>query len=189
MINVNTRVVKKDGSAPTSLEHDVAKALHEIETGNTSDIKAEMQHVKIGAVKEVDVSSTKAAIIIFVPFRSWATVQRIQTRLTRELEKKFQKKHVVFVAQRTMLNLDHKRKGVAVRPFSRTLTRVYEAMLEDIVGSTDIVGKRVRVGVDGSKLLKIYLDPKDRDQCEDKLKTYAAVYKKLTNRETVFLFE
>merc|ERR1711918_199858 len=97
---------------------------------------------------------------IFVPFRSWATVTRIQPRLIRELEKKFPKKHVCLVAQRTMLGLDHKRKGVQVRPFSRTLTCVYEAMLEDIVGSTDIVGKRVRVGVDGSKLLKIYLDPK-----------------------------
>ena len=35
------------------------------------------------------------------PFRVWRTVRKIQGRLIRELEKKFNKKHVVFVANRT----------------------------------------------------------------------------------------
>merc|ERR1712007_251751 len=114
----------------------------------------------------------------------------IQGRLIRELEKKFSRKHVVFVANRTILDKNFRRKGLEVRPRSRTLTTVHESILEDVVGPTEIFGKRTRVSVDGSKLIKIFLDPKDKDKenVEEKLSTFAAVYKKLTNKEAVFMF-
>merc|ERR1712039_627915 len=130
------------------------------------------------------------AIVVHFPFRVWKSVTKIQGRLIRELEKKFSKKHIVFVANRTILDKNFRRKGLKVRPRSRTLTTVHESILEDVVGPTEIVGKRTRIGVDGSKLLKVYLDPKDKDKgdVEAKLSTYSAVYKKLTNKEALFLF-
>ena len=48
------------------------------------------------------VNTARKAIVVFVPFRLIKTVHRIQTRLVRELEKKFTKRHVVFIAQRTI---------------------------------------------------------------------------------------
>merc|ERR1712204_99179 len=104
--------------------------------------------------------------------------------------KKFSKKHVVFVATRTMLDKDFKRKGVQVRPRSRTLTAVHESILEDVVGPTEIHGKRTRISVDGTKLLKVILDAKDKDKenVEAKLGTFSGVYQKLTNKQAVFTF-
>ena len=79
-------------------------------------------------------------------------------RLTRELEKKFSDRHVVFVAQRRMLRKPTRTSRVQQkRPRSRTLTNVHDRILEDLVFPTEIVGKRTRVSVDGSKLLKVYV--------------------------------
>ena len=77
-------------------------------------------------------------------------------RLTRELEKKFSDRHVVFVAQRRILRKPTRSSRVKQkRPRSRTLTNVHEKILEDLVFPTEIVGKRTRVNQDGSKLLKV----------------------------------
>merc|ERR1711998_704780 len=111
-----------------------------------------------------EVKANQKAVIVHFPFRVWKNVKKIQGRLTRELEKKFSKKHVVFVANRTILDKNFRRKGLKVRPRTRTLTSVHESILEDVVGPTEIVGKRTRIGIDGSKVMKVMLDPKDKDK-------------------------
>ena len=108
-------------------------------------------------------------------------------RLVRELEKKFSGKDVVIVANRRIMPKPTTGAAIA-RPRSRTLTAVHAALLEDLVFPTEIVGKRTRYRADGSKLLKVYLDPKDRNSSEYKLDTFAGVYRRLTGRECVFEF-
>merc|ERR1711937_925645 len=100
------------------------------------------------------------------------------------------KKQVIFIANRTILDTNFRRKGLKVRPRSRTLTSVHEAILEDVVGPTEIVGKRTRICQDGSKLLKVQLNPKDKDKdgLESKFATFSAVYESLTTREVTFMF-
>ena len=83
-----------------------------------------------------------------------------------------------------------------------------EKILEDLVFPTEIVGKRTRVAVDGSKLLKVYvfcvsvvlrirtnaavthsfLDSKDANVLEYKLDSFTSVYRRLTGKDVVFEF-
>merc|ERR1712083_64173 len=69
--------------------------------------------------------------------------QKIQTRLVRELEKKFSGKHVVFIAQRRILPKPTRKtnKLKQKRPRSRTLQAVHTAILDDLVYPAEIVGK------------------------------------------------
>merc|ERR1719336_3659106 len=189
MFNARKKILKEKGAAPTELEEEVAKALFDLEVTPQSDIKADVRDIVIASAQDLDVKN-RTDLILHFPFRVWKNVKKIQARLIRELEKKFSKKHVIFVATRTILDKNFKRKGLQVRPRSRTLTAVHESIMEDIVGPTEIHGKRMRISVDGTKLIKVMLDPKDKDKesVEAKLSTFAGVYKKLTNKEAVFMF-
>lgn len=61
---------------------------------------------------------------------------------------------VVVIATRRIVRPP--KKGSAVqRPRSRTLTSVHEAVLEDVVYPAEIVGKRIRYRLDGSKIMKV----------------------------------
>lgn len=79
-------------------------------------------------------------------------------RLTRELEKKFSDRHVVFIGQRRIMRKPGRNsRQKQPRPMSRTLTAVHEKILEDLVFPTEIVGKRTRVCPDGRKIIKVYV--------------------------------
>eukprot|EP01006_Ploeotia_vitrea_P042805 TRINITY_DN66661_c13_g6_i1.p3 TRINITY_DN66661_c13_g6~~TRINITY_DN66661_c13_g6_i1.p3 ORF type:complete len:213 (+),score=124.24 TRINITY_DN66661_c13_g6_i1:62-640(+) len=182
------KIYKKSGQKPTELESQVARALTDLEI-TAKDLAADLRGLYIVAAKQVDVGNNKQAIVVFVPFKLHKRFQKIQSRLIRELEKKFSGKHVCFIAQRTILSKGYARKERGqLRPRSRTLTSVHEAILDDIVYPTNIVAKRTRVRLDASKLLKVYLDPADQKDVDYKLQTYAAVYKKLTTKNVQFLF-
>ena len=184
-----SKIVKANGATPDEFELSVAQEFANLEA-SASELKADLHELNISAAKELEIDGGRKAIIIFVPFRQLKDFHKIQPRLVRELEKKFSGRHVVIVAQRTILpqtiNRSSNQKGP--RPRSRTLTAVHEAVLEDIVYPTEIVGKRIRYRVDGSKILKVFLDPKDLVNVETKLDTFAKVYKSLTNKEVVFEF-
>ena len=78
-------------------------------------------------------------------------------RLVRELEKKFSGKHVVFIAQRRILPKPTRKanKLKQKRPRSRTLLAVHNSILDDLVYPAEIVGKRIRIRLDGSRLFKV----------------------------------
>ncbi|KAI9320841.1 30S ribosomal protein S7e [Dichotomocladium elegans] len=183
------KIVKVAGAQPTTeFELTVAQALVDLEN-NVPELKAEMRPLQITAAKEIDIGSGKKAIIIFVPVPAQQAWTKIQARVTRELEKKFSDRHVVFVAQRRILAVPSRRSNPKQpRPRSRTLTAVHSAILEDLAFPSEIVGKRTRVKVDGSKLIRVFLDAKDATSLEYKLDTFSAVYKKLTGKAVTFEF-
>jgi len=185
----SNKIAKSAGAAPANeIELQVAQALYDLET-SVIELKKDLRPLQIAAAKEVDLSGGKKAIVIFVPVPLLKSFRKIQPRLTRELEKKFSDRHIVFIAQRRIMRKPtrHSRQKQA-RPRSRTLTAVHEKILDDLVSPTEIVGKRTRVKVDGSKIIKVFLDTKDATSLEYKLDTFSSVYKKLTGKDVVFEF-
>merc|ERR1712130_913925 len=132
----------------------------------------------------------KKAIVISVPVPQIKAYQKIQTRLVRELEKKFNGKPVVFIAQRRILPkpTKNRKQKAQKRPRSRTLTAVHDAILEDLCFPAEIVGKRIRTKLDGSKMIKVHLDKSQQNNVEHKLDTFTFVYKKLTVKDVTFEF-
>ena len=182
------KIIKEKGAEPDEFEESVAQALIDLEA-NSQDLKSELRELYIVAAKQVDIGGRKA-VVVFVPFRQLKSYHKIQQRLVREMEKKFSGKHVVIVAQRRIQRRPMKghRQPKQKRPHSRSLTSVHDAILEDLVYPTEIVGKHTRYRADGSKQLKVYLDPKDQPNAEYKVDTFGAVYKKLTGKDISFEF-
>ena len=78
----------------------------------------------------------------------------MQTRLVRELEKKFSGRDVVIIGHRRIMAPPNTGYALA-RPRSRSLTAVHSAILEDVVYPTEIVGKRIRYKLEGGKVMKV----------------------------------
>merc|ERR1712042_264211 len=184
----NTKVQKIGGAKLSECEQAIGLALMELESN--SDLKAQLRELFIRSAQEVEIKGGKKAIVIFVPVPQLKAFQKIQTRLVRELEKKFSGKHVVFIAQRRILAKPTRKanKLKQKRPISRTLTAVHNAILDDLVYPAEIVGKRIRIRLDGSRLFKVHLDKTQQTNIEHKTDTFANVYKKLSGKEVNFEF-
>lgn len=179
---------RKDAT-PTELDLTVAKALYDVQSAN-SELAGELRLLQIRGAREVELPGGRKAIVLLVPVAQLKSWRRIQSRVLRELEKKLGaggERSVLLVAFRR-IEAKPARNSMVVRSRSRTLTAVHNAWLEDMVYPTEVVGKRTRVKTDGSRVIKILLDPKDQTTLEGKTETMSAVYRKLTGKDVVFEF-
>ncbi|XP_010549922.1 PREDICTED: 40S ribosomal protein S7-3 [Tarenaya hassleriana] len=184
MFSAQNKIRKDKDVEPTEFEEQVAQALFDLENTN-QELKSDLKDLYINQAVHMDISGNRKAVVVYVPYRLRKAFRKIHLRLVRELEKKFSGKDVIVVATRRILRPP--KKGSAVqRPRTRTLTAVHEAMLEDVAYPAEIVGKRIRFRLDGSKIQKVFLDAKERNNTEYKLETMAGVYRKLTGKDVVF---
>nr|CAD7406372.1 unnamed protein product [Timema cristinae] len=100
MFTSSAKITKSGGAEPDAFESSISQALLELEMN--SDLKAQLRELYITKAKEIELNGKKS-IIIYVPIPQLKAFQKIQTRLVRELEKKFSGKHVVFIGERKIL--------------------------------------------------------------------------------------
>jgi small subunit ribosomal protein S7e len=102
-------------------------------------------------------------------------------KLALELEKRL-KTVVLLVATRTIESRWIKFRKSQKRPNNRTLSSVYDSILDDLVLPGTIIGKNTRVRLDGTRYTKITLDRADQPFLEDRVNAIRAAYKLLTTR-------
>lgn len=109
-------------------------------------------------VVEIPNGKEKPSVLIYFSYRSHKVLLLpIYKKIVIELEKKL-KTTVLLVSARKIESRWIKRNKTQKRPYSRTLTSVYESTLNELLLPGIIIGDRTRVRLDGSSIRKIILD-------------------------------
>ncbi|KAI4466510.1 40s ribosomal protein s7 [Holotrichia oblita] len=175
---MTSKIIKSGGSEPDAFETQVAHALLDLEMN--SDLKAQLRELHITKAREIELNNKRVLHNYICADAEIETISKNPNEISRELEKKFSGKHVVFVGERKILPKPTRKtrtKNKQKRPRSRTLTSVYDAILEDLVFPADIVGKRIRIKLDGSQLIKVHLDKNQQTTIEHKVDTFGGLQK------------
>jgi small subunit ribosomal protein S7e len=162
----------------SAVESLVAQNLTELESAN-----ADLKGFTISKVVEIPSSDKKEkkSLIVFLPHHHLKALQANYKKLALELEKRL-KTVVLLVATRTIESRWIKFRKSQKRPNSRTLSSVYDSILDDLVLPGVIIGKNTRVRLDGTRYTKITLDRADEPFLRDRVNAIRAAYKLLTTR-------
>mmetsp|Transcript_10557 Transcript_10557/g.9310 ORF Transcript_10557/g.9310 Transcript_10557/m.9310 type:complete len:213 (+) Transcript_10557:36-674(+) len=192
MFNVGSRIISKDRKINEN-EEAISKLIndYQIQLKEGSVIKKDLERIFISTVEEfyyTERNGNKAkCLLIRLPYKSLEPFRNIRGAFVGHLERKLNLQ-VYVVAYRQILSKRVKTPGIKKRPISRTLTHVYDKMLEDVTLPSTIVGRQIRVQTDGTQTIKVFLDPLDKEKMEDRLDSMSEAYKKLTARKVRFLF-
>jgi small subunit ribosomal protein S7e len=191
VLSISNKLQKKHGARASDIENNVASAILDIQNSADNATKEQLMQLHLVAVKEMDVGG-RNALALMVPAPQVNNWQKIQTKIVRELEKKFSGKHVMIIGQRKVMAQEARKAGSKCykqkRPVSRSVKAVHEAILEDVVYPAEITGKRIRHKMDDSTVIKAFLDRGSQTTIEHKTATFSAVYKRLTGKNVVFEF-
>ena len=125
------------------------------------------------------------ALIIYLPFTFVQNNRALVTKIVNDIQKK-KNRHAFVLAKRTIINKKADFKQMI--PRNRTLTAVYDAMLEDLIFPANVIGRRYRYRLNGTQLGKVFLSEESRPFLEDKVELIAQLYFALTNRKIAFEF-
>ena len=141
----------------------------------------------------LDVGAAQKVCVLVAPFPLLSAWRKLFKGVVEKLEKAGDgQHHVVLMADRTQTGAGawaRNLKTNGVRPRSRSLKAVHEALLDDIVYPADIVSKRLLVKADGSRLLKVTLSSKEKNFLQDKVDSIQGVYAALTQKKLAIEFE
>lgn len=128
---------------------------------------------------------TTTAIVVYLPYIFIRDNKQMIPKLVNEIQKR-RNQHAFIVAKRTTVN---KKAAFSQRiPRNRTLTAVYDSILDDLIAPAQVVGRRIRYRLNGSQLIKIFLNEESRAFLEGKTHLLAQLYFALTNRKIAFEF-
>jgi hypothetical protein len=99
------------------------------------------------------------------------------------------KRTVLLVSARNIESRWVKVNRTQQRSYSRTLTAVYAAFLEELILPGTVISQRTRVKLDGSSFTKVVLDKAEQHFLEDRVSAIRNAYRKLTTRDIEIEFQ
>uniref|UniRef100_A0A804RE86 40S ribosomal protein S7 n=1 Tax=Zea mays TaxID=4577 RepID=A0A804RE86_MAIZE len=88
MYTARKKIQKDKDLEPSEFEDSVAQAFFDLENGN-QELKSDLKDLYINNAIQMDVTGSRKAVVIHVPYRLRKAFRKIHVRLVRELEKKF----------------------------------------------------------------------------------------------------
>ena len=170
---------------PTDQVSDIIRNLSKSSEENTKLLKnAKVTDVKQFVIKTDDKKSIKA-LVIYLPYPYLRDHKQAVNKVINEVQAKTGS-YAFVVAKRTVISKwsDYKQKI----PKSRTLSDVCDAVLEDLLAPGQIIGRRMRVRLNGTHLYKIHVNEESRPYLQDKVETITQIYHALTNRKIAIEF-
>jgi small subunit ribosomal protein S7e len=153
-----------------------------------SNLKKDLEAIKIEGANEITIADKKRCYLVQVNEASIKNLHNVHGDVVKHLENHFNVPVMIVPFRKTINgNLYRKYIGKAT-PRTKTLTAVYDNLLEDLLYPATIVGKRTRFQKGKNKLFKVFVDPIDKETVEYKTNAIATTYKALTNRELVIEF-
>ena len=179
----------KQNQAPANpLQAEISKIVNDLVPDTRADKKTARNSL-VSDVREFQFTTAdkKAvhALIIYLPFVFVQNNRALVTKIVNEIQKK-KNRHAFVLAKRTVINKKSDFKQMI--PRNRTLTAVYDALLEDLIFPANVIGRRFRYRLNGSQLGKVFLSEDSRGYLEDKIELIAHLYFALTNRKIAFEF-
>ena len=170
------------------LVSEVNKIIKDYANSN-SELRDLLNQLTIRKVREFAVTennkTVEKALLVYLPFAFHQKQPQAVVRLMSEIRKK-KSVQVFMTAQRTMV---HPRGGYKQKiPRSRTLTAVYESLLDDLISPADILGKRIRHRLGGAQIWKIQLNVDNKGFLQPRLAAITQIYRAITRRELSFEF-
>lgn len=140
------------------IEQQAGNALIDIISHFDGENKRFGQFIELNKVVEVPNGKEKPTVLVYFSFRSHKVLlYPVFKKIASELEKKLNT-IVLLVSARNIQSRWVKKNRTQKRPYSRTLTSVYEAILNELILPGQVIGDRTRVRLDGSTVRKITLD-------------------------------
>merc|ERR1712190_385102 len=110
VLSITNKLQKKNNQRASDIENNVAQTLLEIQNGADAATKEQLMQLHVVAVKEIDVGG-RNALILMVPAQQVVGWQKVQTKIVRELEKKFSGKHVLVIGARKVMAKEARKAG------------------------------------------------------------------------------
>merc|ERR1712196_139187 len=187
-LNTKTKYMERrlaiKGRDPTDLEKEIALIISDL-ADTSSENKEDFKNIFIAGAREFSINSIgkreKRVILIYVPYPSLKSAQKIQGKLVNTIQKR--KSIQAFItAKRTILSRWIKAHHSQKRPRSRTLTSVFDAILDDLLVPGNITARRIRHKLNGKLTYKIWVNEENKPYLEDRADAITQIYENLTHR-------